>query len=73
MRDDDDTPFEVSLKLPKNHAFTARLRPSTVRQTALMLLPWALWFVLPAGRLRMMALFVASRVSPLARPRIRGL
>lgn len=67
----EDAPFEVSVPLPYNYALSGRIRPSTVRKTALMLLPWALWYVLPQGRLRLIAFGAASRYSPLLRGRLK--
>ena len=43
-----------------------------MKQTALRLAPWALYFVLPRGRFRMMSLMTASRLSPIARPTRRA-
>ena len=68
----DDWSVQVSIPLPNKYAFTARLRPGTVKQTALRLAPWALYFVLPRGRFRMMSLMTASRLSPIARPTRRA-
>ena len=65
----DERSVQVSVPLPGKYAFTARLRPGTVRQTALRLAPWALYFVIPRGRFRMLSLMTASRLSPIARPR----
>ena len=71
MADDDTEPFEASLRLPYNYVIAARLRPSTVKQATLALLPWALWYVLPPGKLRWTVFLLADRVSPLMRPNIK--
>jgi hypothetical protein len=69
--DDADALVQASIPLPFNYAFTARLKPSTVKKTALMLVPWAIYMVLPKGKARQVAFVAASRVSPLARPRVK--
>ena len=64
----DERSVQISLPLPAKYAFTARLRPASAWHTALRLAPWALWFLLPKGRYRVMAFLTASRLSPIARP-----
>jgi hypothetical protein len=73
MADDSDPIFNASLNLPFNYAFTVGLRAATVKRTALMLAPWALYMVLPKGRVRGLAQAVASRISPLAQASIKPL
>ena len=63
--------FEKSVHLPMDFVFTARARPSSIKRTVLMLLPWALYAMTPAGRQSRIVLAVARRVSPLMRQRIR--
>jgi hypothetical protein len=62
--------FEKSIHLPMDFVFTARARPSTVKRTLFMLLPWALYAMTPAGRRSRIVLSVARRISPLMRQRI---
>lgn len=66
-----DPIYEKTLSLPFGYVFTARARPSTIRRTAIRLLPWALVAMAPAGRGSKIAQSVARRVSPLAKYRIR--
>jgi hypothetical protein len=63
--------FERTIELPLGYTFTARARPSTIRRTAIRLLPWALYAAMPAGRGSKIALLVAQRVSPLVKQRMR--
>jgi hypothetical protein len=49
------------------YTLTARARPSTIRNTAFKLLPWAIYAALPVGRPAKMALVLAHRFSPLVR------
>jgi hypothetical protein len=57
--------FERTIHLPAGYVFTARARPSTIRRTALRLLPWALYVALPQGRGARIAFALATRFSPL--------
>jgi hypothetical protein len=66
-----DPVYEKTLSLPFGYVFTARARPSTIRRTAIRLLPWALVAMAPAGRGSKIAQSVARRVSPLAKYTIR--
>jgi hypothetical protein len=59
--------FEFSIPLPRDHVFTARARPATIRRTAVRLLPWALYAAIPPGKLSRFAFMAASRFSPIAR------
>jgi hypothetical protein len=68
---DDEPVFEKSINLPMGYAFTARARPSTVKRTVINLLPWALYAALPKGRVARIALFAATRVSPLMKQKIK--
>ena len=68
---DDDPIFEKSVRLPFGYAFTARARPSTVKRTVIKLLPWALYAALPQGRIARIALFAATRVSPMMKQKIK--
>lgn len=68
---DRDPYFEKSIKLPLGYAFTARARPSTIRKTAIKLLPWALYAAMPQGRGAKIALAVATRLSPMMKQKIR--
>lgn len=64
--------FEKTISLPLGYVLTARARPSTIRRTAIRLLPWALVFAMPKGnRVGKVALAVAMRVSPLVKEKIR--
>jgi hypothetical protein len=63
--------FERSIRLPFGYAFTARARPSSVRRTAVKLLPWALYLAMPKGRMAKIALFAANRVSPIFKQNVR--
>lgn len=69
---DRDTIYEKSINLPMGYVFTGRVRPSSVRRTAIRLLPWAIYAMLPMGRRSRIALAVAQRVSPLMRQKIRS-
>ena len=69
----DEPVFERSVKLPFDYVFTARARPSTVRKTAVRLLPWALYLALPGGgRLKGVALLVARRMSPFVKQNLKS-
>lgn len=57
--------FEKSFELPLGYSFTARARPSTIRRTALRLLPWALVVAMPQGRAAKIAIVLATRFSPM--------
>ena len=63
--------YEKTIPLPLGYVFTARARPSTIRRTAIRLLPWALVAMAPAGRGSKIAQSVAKRLSPLAKYTIR--
>jgi hypothetical protein len=63
--------YEKTVLLPLGYVFTARARPSSIRRTALRLLPWALVAMAPAGRGSNISQSVAKRVSPLAKYKIR--
>jgi hypothetical protein len=63
--------YEKTIPLPLGYVFTARARPSSIRRTALRLLPWALVAMAPAGRASNISQSVAKRVSPLAKYKIR--
>ena len=64
--------FEKSIDLPFGYSFTARARPSTIRRTALKLLPWALYVALPQGRVAGVALFAARRLAPRMKQKTRS-
>jgi len=64
--------FEKSIVLPLGYSFTARARPSSIRRTALRLIPWAIYAAMPAGRRANLALRIARRVSPLMKQKISG-
>ena len=63
--------YEKTVPLPLGYVFTARARPSSIRRTALRLLPWALVAMAPEGRVSKISQSVAKRVSPLAKYKIR--
>ncbi|MBI2723627.1 MAG: hypothetical protein HYX50_01055 [Chloroflexi bacterium] len=63
--------FEKSVRLPLGYSFTARARPSTIKRTAVRLLPWAIYAMLPEGRLARVAFGGARRLSPLMKQKIR--
>jgi hypothetical protein len=68
---DQEPVIETSIRLPFGYALTARARPSTVRRTIVRLLPWAIYLAMPPGRASKAAYFVAARVSPLVKQRIK--
>jgi hypothetical protein len=68
---DNEPVFEKSIRLPMGYAFTARARPLTVKRTVIKLLPWALYAALPPGRVARIALFAATRVSPMMKQKIK--
>jgi hypothetical protein len=68
MMDEHEPIFERAIGLPFGYVITARARPSTVKRTALRLLPWAVYLALPQGRGSRLMLAVARRVSPLIKP-----
>lgn len=64
--------FEKTISLPMGYVITARARPSTIRRTAIRLLPWALVMAMPQASLpRRIALAAAMRLSPMVKERIR--
>ena len=63
--------YEKTIPLPLGYSFTARARASTMRRTAIKLVPWALVAMLPAGRGAKIAMLVAKRITPLAKYKIR--
>ena len=63
--------YEKTIALPLGYVFTARARPSSIRRTAIRLLPWAIVAMTPAGRGSKIARSVAKRLSPLAKYKIR--
>ena len=63
--------YEKSFALPLGYVFTARARPSSIRRTAIKLLPWALVAMAPAGRTSRIAQSLAKRLSPMAKYKIR--
>ena len=63
--------YEKTIALPLGYVFTARARPSSIRRTAIRLLPWAIVAMTPAGRALKIAQSVAKRLSPLAKYKIR--
>lgn len=65
-----DPIVEKTVALPLGYVFTARVRTSTIRRTLLRLLPWAIYVMLPPGRLARLSLRFARRFSPLVRQRI---
>lgn len=67
-----DPIYERSVALPMGYVFTARIRPSTILGTALRLLPWALYVMLPQGRGSRLVLAAARRLSPLMKYSIRS-
>jgi hypothetical protein len=62
--------IEKTVALPLGYVVTARVRPSSARRTALRLLPWAVYAMLPPGRRARLALLLARRFSPLVRKRV---
>jgi hypothetical protein len=68
---DNDPIFETSIKLPYGFVATARLRPSTVKTTLVKLLPWAIYVAMPQGRAAKVALFAATRLSPMLKQKAR--
>lgn len=68
---DNDPVFEKSIRMPFGYAFTARARPSTVKSTVIKLLPWALYATLPQGRVSRVALFAATRLSPMMKQKVK--
>jgi len=68
---DNEPVFEASVKLPFGYALTARARPSSVKMTLIRLLPWALYVALPQGRAAKVALFAATRLSPMMKQKVR--
>jgi hypothetical protein len=69
---DQDPMYERSFDLPMGYVFTARVTPSTIRGTALRLLPWAIYAMLPQGRGSRLALAAARRLSPLVKYSIKS-
>ena len=64
--------FEKTIALPMGYVITARARPSTIRRTAVKLLPWALVIALPqGGLLRKVALSAAMRFAPMVKQKLR--
>ena len=68
---DNEPLFETSVKLPYGFALTARVRPSTVKRTLIKLLPWAIYVAMPQGRAAKVALFAATRLSPMVKQKVR--
>ncbi len=68
---DNEPIFEASLKLPFGYVLTARARPSSVKMTIIRLLPWAIYVAMPQGRAAKVALFAATRLSPMMKQKIR--
>ena len=66
-----DPVYEKTIQLPMSYVFTARIRPSSVKRTAIRLLPWALVMMLPGKRQTRFASAVAKRLSPLYKYAIR--
>jgi hypothetical protein len=74
MSEHDDAPepfIERSVPLPFGYVFTARARPSSIKRTAVRLLPWAIYAAMPQGRLAKIVFFAANRFSPLLKQRMR--
>jgi hypothetical protein len=64
--------FEKSIEIkPIGFTLSFRARPSTIRRTAISLLPWALFIALPQGRMSKVALLAARRLSPMVKQKIR--
>ena len=63
--------YEKTFALPLGYMFTARARPSSIRRTAIKLLPWALVAMAPAGRTSRIAQSLAKRLSPMAKYKIK--
>ena len=63
--------YEKTIALPLGYVFTARARPSSIRRTAIKLLPWALVAMAPAGRASRVAQSLAKRLSPMAKYKIK--
>jgi hypothetical protein len=58
--------FEKSIEFKLiGYTLSVRARPSTIRRTAIRLLPWAIYAAMPQGRMTKVAFALASRVSPL--------
>jgi len=68
---DNEPLFETSVTLPYGFALTARVRPSTVKRTLIKLLPWAIYVAMPQGRAAKVALFAATRLSPMVKQKVR--
>ena len=66
-----DPIVEKTIALPMDYVFTARIRPSSVKRTAVRLLPWAVVAMLPGTRQTKVARAVATRLFPLSRYKIR--
>jgi hypothetical protein len=64
--------FEKSIDIKLiDYTLSFRARPSSVRRTVLLLLPWALYVALPQGRMSKVALGAARRLSPMVRQKMR--
>ena len=63
--------FEKTISLPMDYVFVARIRPASVKRTAIRLLPWALVAMLPGKRQTKVASALARRLSPLYKYAIR--
>lgn len=67
----DEQYFEKTVHLPLDYVFVARIRPASVKRTAIRLLPWAVVAMLPGKRQTKVASAIAKKLSPLYRYAIR--
>lgn len=68
MKREREALFEKTLEIkPIGYTVSVRARPSTIRRTALRLLPWAIFAALPQGRMSKLTYAVARRVSPMVK------
>jgi hypothetical protein len=63
--------IEKTINLPMGYVFVARARPSTIKRTAIKLLPWAIVAMLPGKKQTSVAMAIAKRLSPLSKYKIR--
>ena len=60
--------YEKSITLPFGFSIRGRARPSTLRRTVVGLLPWALWAVMPGGKLKLLLPFAIRALRMRDRP-----
>lgn len=56
-----------TIHLPYDYTFTFQATPWTIKRTFIMLVPWAIVAMAPAGRKSKFATAIASKVSPLVK------